>query len=146
MIPYQFRRTVENIVRAMVPWQDWTPTVDQAGAVAVTVSEAKYTLLGLAVRLYCRLAVTGAGTGNNVIIVAGIPTAIRLAYTGTDYCLGSAVILDSGIAYYHAGVVPQSATSVKFAADAQGNYVGAAPNFALANGDSISFTATYRIA
>ena len=52
-------------------WVDWTPTVTQSGSVTVTVTRAKYKLINKVCHLNVLLAITGAGTANNAIVIAG---------------------------------------------------------------------------
>lgn len=127
-------------------WVNWTPTVTQGVAVAVTVTEAKYCIIGKIGTAYCKLAVTGAGTSGGGITVSGQPAAMQPALVGDNTVIGTGMVLKSGVANYVGAVVPISATQWKLLAHAQGDYVGSQPTFALANGDKIAFTATFRVA
>ncbi len=142
---YQLKRLVERVVNAMTAWQSWTPSLTQSGAVAATVTRARYRRVGNRVDLDVDLAVTAAGTGAQIISIGNLPVAIvgASAWKAT----GAALIVDTGTGLYNATVVAYSATTLYFSATGAGNnYVGQAPNFALANGDFISFQASYEIA
>lgn len=127
-------------------WTNWTPTIDQAGAVACTVTEAKYSRIGKVVHAYAVLAVTAAGTANNNIVIGGIPSAVGITLAAC--CVGSFVLIDSGgnTPYRVGAVYTASVSTVLLIVDAATAPVGQDPNFALANGDAITFTITYRIA
>ena len=141
-----FRRAVEAVIRRWLGvWENWTPIVEQPTAVTATIVEAKYCLVGQICHIYASLLVTGAGTGNNPIIVAGLPVDAQIGCV-QELCIGSAEIKDAGNLYYHAAVMVHAAEAVKFLDSGQADYVGVAPNYALANNDVISFSATYRIA
>lgn len=124
--------------------QNWTPTVTQSGAVAVTVTTARYSISGDICHVQVLLAITGSGTSGNAIIIGGQPAAIQPANTG-GIVMGSVRILDTGTAFYVGSVVAVGATDFRFYTDGTANYVGISPAFGLANGDSISFQASYEI-
>lgn len=170
MITLQFRRAVEQVVARLfgateghdhsgvdwegpkvtggnvdATWVDWTPTVTQSVAVSVTVTEAKYCLIGKVCHIYAVLAVTGAGTSGEVIKVAGLPTAAQPAIygrlpAGTGYCN------DAGVAEYAATVIPNAANDIWLVDTKTQAWVGTSPAFALANTDKINFSATWRVA
>ena len=149
-IPWNEKKRIEQVVRAFFGWQtwtDWTPTVTQDVAVAATVTEAKYTVIGKVCHIYARLAITGAGTGNNPILISGYPTAVTPAWKDQDASVGTCMIVDNGTGLYP-GMVTTDGTGANFVLrDANtGAPLGQAPNFALANNDSIGFSATYRVA
>ena len=138
----QFRRAVEAVVSRLVAPHDWTPTVDQGGAVAATVNYARYWTVGKAVTATCRLAVTAAGTGTTTVVVGGLPLPIK--YANENLTLGDGDVANAGTAYYAGlSVVPASGSSVKFMRYGAANFVGIDPDFALANGDIIGFTIAY---
>ncbi len=123
-------------------WTTWTPTVTQSGTVTHTVNTARYRELGKLVIAYCKLTMTGAGTGANGIIVGGLPTAIA----GSPASIGSGIVVNIGTLSYSCTVRLQTTTSVNFIGYAQGDIIGVTPNFALASGDIISFMIMYEIA
>lgn len=127
-------------------WADWTPTVTQSVSVTVTVTEAKYAIIGKVCHIYAKLAVTGAGTAGNGIQVDGVPAAAQSAVTGTRFVVGVFAIADSGTTDYAGSVLATAAGQFKFLSDGNGDYQGVAPSWALANNDTINFSATYRIA
>jgi hypothetical protein len=131
---------------AQIPtWADWTPTVTQSGSVAVTVTEAKYCLVGNICHIYARLVVTGSGTAANKISIGGQPAAART--TVTNLCIGSFWIWDASTGlHYSGGLFAPSATEWRMPGWGLADGWGYAPNVALAAGDMISFSATFRVA
>lgn len=122
-------------------WTDWTPTVDQGGAVAATVTWAKYKVVNGIKFVEVRLTVTGAGSAGSVIKIGGQPAAIQSTTTGI--VPGQVIITDTGTAYYVGNIRVQGATEWRFIAHNSGSEMGATPNFALANTDLIEFSAVY---
>ncbi len=126
-------------------YTDWTPTVDQGGAVNVTVDEAKYALIGKICHVQAKLTVTGAGTGGNSIIIGGQPAAIQPALT-SGAPAGTGIVVDTGTASYP-GILSIVGATTWYIIDAgTRNYVGLNPNIALGNTDVILFSAVYRVA
>jgi hypothetical protein len=124
-------------------WMDWTPTVDQGGAVAANVSWARYAVSGNTVHLWVELAITGAGVAGNAVSVSGIPAAIQPSQASVTAVVGVGEVLDTGTAYYVGALVANGADDLRIIAHNLGGFVGVTPNFALANGDAIGFHATY---
>lgn len=143
MITRSFRRLVEGVVHALFSLKNWTPTVDQGGAVAVTVTMAKYLRMGGLVYATAHLAVTGTGTANNTIAVAGLPVTGLSA--DIDEVVGKFVIRDAGVVYYEGVVTMWSTTQLAFQAHNVSGRVGVTPNWALGNGDNIDFSVWYRV-
>ena len=138
---------VADMTAALGAWRDWTPTVTQSGAVTVTVTEAKYCLVGKVCHIYAKLAVTGTGTGANAIVVGATPVAAQPAVAaGEGMVHGQAWVQDAGAANYYGLAVNSSGANWIFPDTNTREYIGVDPNFALANGDKIFFSATYRVA
>ena len=131
---------------AVSGWSTWTPTVDQNGAVAATVTRARYKIVNKICHTEVQLDVTAAGAAANAIKVEGQPVAIRSAWTGTEAIIGNACIFNAGTAYYLGLVFALAVASWSFISDASAGYIGVEPNFALANGDHITINATYEVA
>lgn len=125
------------------PWQTWTPTVTQSGAVTVTVTYAKYIALAQTVILRAYLSVTGAGTAGNAIVIGGLPSPLAPAHTGTISVIGTGQIQDTGTAQYVGSLVAVGAADLRIMTDGNSTYAGVTPSFALASGDIISFMASY---
>lgn len=126
--------------------QDWTPTVTQSGAVAVTVTYARYFIVGEVAIVQALLAVTGAGTATNAIIIGGQPAAIQPANTATFAAIGVGIVRDSGGSVSYTGILTaRDVTDWRFQAHNVGPTIGISPDFALASGDEISFQAAYEI-
>jgi hypothetical protein len=128
-------------------WTTWTPTITQSGAVAATVTKARYKIVNKICHVEVLLAVTAAGTGNNPIYIAGQPAAMQSVWIGYWAVLGTGMIQDAGTAYYVGAVLAVAATQWAFMRDgASAGYIGQDPNFALANTDAIAINATYEVA
>lgn len=128
-------------------WTSWTPTVTQSVGVTVTVSYAKYMIIGNVAIVLVRLTCTTAGTTNNNIVIGGQPAIIQPVDTGANAVIGSGMILDIGAGHYQGSLIAVGATDFRFRRDdATNSYVGQSPNFALANTDQIGFQAAYEVA
>lgn len=125
-------------------WITWTPTVDQGGAVAVTVNYARYIILNEIVVVQARLTLTGAGVAGNEIDIGGQPAIIEPANVGILNVIGNGIIQDANLTtIYQGALVANAVGQWKTYADGNAAAIGATPNFALASGDVISFVATY---
>lgn len=137
--------TVEQLAESMRTllykgMKTWTPTVTQSGAVTLTATYAKYSCIGSLVYLNAYIAITSAGTTNNIIYVGGLPiTPVR------DGVYGSFIVIDTGTGRYVGSASANTSNQVYFTVHNVGSSVGVAPNFALANGDIIQFTVIYPI-
>lgn len=125
-------------------WTSWTPTVTQSGSVTATITQAIYQLDGEVCTINVRIAITGAGTTNNAIVIGGQPAAIQASANQT--IIGMMQILDAGTAHYVGSLYVNGATDWRSIRDGGTTFVGADPNFALANGDFIFIWGTYRVA
>lgn len=125
-------------------WTDWTPTVDQNGAVAATVNLGRYSIINNTATAMAKLTVTGTGSAGNPISVRNIPSAIQPANPAAHVSIGAGVIID-GVVRYNATIEANAASLFYFMAY-NGTRIGANPSFALASGDVISLMATYEIA
>jgi hypothetical protein len=126
-------------------WLDWTPTVTQSGSVSCTITEAKYCIIGKVCHIYADIAITGAGTGANAVIIGGLPAACIPAspiWTG----IGTGRVYDTSTSTSYVGMLVSAnpVTSLLISIDGAGSF-GANPNVALANGDDIRITAMYRV-
>lgn len=117
---------------------DWTPTVTQSGAVSNTVTYAKYATIGPLTYVCANISITGAGTGNNDILIGNLP-----ANPAANGCYGTFWISDTGTAYYVGAVLYVQANYFQFRAHLETDDIGKDPNIALANGDAILFFAFY---
>ena len=125
-------------------WVDWTPTIAQSGAVTVTITTAKYKIINGIVHIEVSLTVTGAGTGNNAIVIGGQPAAIQGT---TNSVIGIGVIVDFGTQLYIGAIIIAGATNWQIFRDGGGgSAIGINPNFALAVDDSIRLQASYKVA
>lgn len=127
-------------------WTDWTPTVTQSSQQGVTVTEAKYSVIGSVCHIYGKLVVTSSGTAGQEIVIGGQPAATQPAVSGTYMSLGNFVVLDSGTVIYAGSLVATSTAAFRFQCNDSAGKLGATPSFALANNDEIDFSATYPVA
>lgn len=120
-------------------WRDWTPTIDQNGAVTHTVSYAKYLVLARLVIVMMKVVITGTGSAGSAISATGLP------FSGQDFgsrvVVGSGAVLDLGTGGYSAVMEMNTATTLRWLRDS--GVVGASPSFALGSGDICSFQIQY---
>ena len=128
-------------------WSTWTPTINQGGAVAATVTRARYKIINKICHVEVSLLITAAGVAANPIIIAGQPAAIQAAYShASGFPIGTAIVTDTGMANYSGILCSLAATAWRIHSPQFDDWVGSGPNFALANTDVILFTATYEVA
>jgi hypothetical protein len=126
-------------------WTSYTPTLTQSATVTKTATYAKYTRIGRTIIVQVDLAVTGAGTAANAVVV-GLPVAA--AITGTLKVVGVGEIYDASATLGYRGVVEiVTSTTVCFRATNTtviNAYLGG-DSFvaALAAGDVVSMSVTY---
>jgi hypothetical protein len=123
--------------------ESWTPQIDQGATtnIANTIVEAGYVRMGGLIICWANLSVTAAGTAANGITVT-LPVTSTVHAAGQP--VGSFFIVDATVTHYTGTTLTRSGgATVDFRASGNTSAVGAAPNFALANGDSIRFIATY---
>jgi hypothetical protein len=123
-------------------WTSYTPTVAQNGARTITVNYAKYLQIGKMLTVQVECTITNTGTAGSVISCS-LPITASSASGNRTY--GSFSFLDAGNTFYVGSVVIQGANA-QFLVDNNGNYLGALPNFAVANNDVIAFTMIYEVA
>ena len=128
-------------------WQSWTPAITQGVAVTSTIQEATYKISNSnEVTAVFKITATSAGTGGSAVSVS-LP--INAAWSADYSSIGNGLIYDSNLTNgYMCSVVLRATSAISFASQNGANltnYFGAQPNIALANGDIISATITYRI-
>ena len=122
------------------PLVAWTPAVTQLGAVAATVTRARYRKIGQTITAWCNLAVTGAGTIGNIITVS-VP--VNMVAPSNWQPVGTWVIYRGGTVY--SGVVAgASASTVGFWTYNVAAFEGG--GYALANGDQVGIIIEYEVA
>lgn len=138
---------LEFITGGSGTWTDFTPTLDQGGAVAITVNYARYAIIGKTAVVQVKVTATGAGTSNKFTL-NGIPAAIAIKQTtGGLNVLGNIVIVDSGTAIFNATAVDNGANSVQGRGYNSSLYAGAGtPAMTIASGDTFYFGLCYEIA
>jgi hypothetical protein len=121
-------------------YRDWTPTVTQSGAVAVTIGEARYCRIGNLVVATAYLTPTGAGTSGQPIVIGGLPFTLP---AGAFRHHGTIQVRDAGTAYYVGVLRRNDDTSLVGIVDGAAAAIGQSPSFALAADDDISVQITY---
>lgn len=128
-----------------VAWTDWTPTVAQTANITLTITFARYCVIGKIAFVQAHLALTSAGTAGASIILAGIPAAIAIKNTTNTAPLGTFTFFDTGTNFrVGAAVAAADANAMAFIADADNSYLGAAVT--IANGDTLAVNCVYEIA
>lgn len=122
----------------------WTPQVDQGATtnIAKTIESARYDVCGRWVKGFASLAITGTGTAGS-LITCTLP--LPYAYTYEGGVAGAYFKAAGGVRYTIVGEI-NSTSPAKFVLvnDASGNSaLGAAPNFAVGNGDVFRFSFEY---
>lgn len=125
----------------------YSPQIDQGVTtnIAKSTRVATYTRIGRLVNCQVAVTTTGAGTAGSAILVSLPVTALA----ASTYPVGSGRVLDSsgGAATDYVGLAYlQSSTRVGVVIAGTSNYVGANPNFALANNDLVEITFMYEAA
>ncbi len=124
-------------------WVNWTPTIDQGGAVTSTTTSARAFRLGKKITLLANVNCTSAGTAGNGILIAGLPANVTDA-TGAP-CVGAFQVNDKAATVYAGSTVVYTATQLALRCNVSGNLLGADPAYTIANGDDISFVAIYEV-
>lgn len=126
-------------------WVNFTPTVTQSGAVAVTTNFCRYMVVNKIVHVDMYLSVTGSGSAGNAVAIniSAVPAAYRPT---SGSMVGPYYYLDSGTSVYAAIAYMFSATVIYGVCHAEANNLGITPNFAMANGDEIRINGSWRIA
>lgn len=135
-------------------WVDMSPapTIVQSGSVAATVQNARELRTGpdlKTITIAARISITGIGAAaNQVRLSLNRPPHADYATALGIQVLGGGMILDGSVpARYIVNVVYANAGYVCFTSDVTAAaFWGATPNIALANGDQIQCTFTYRAA
>lgn len=130
-----------------------TPVVTQGATPTFTNTLSDYTRFGRLIVGQCRVAITGAGTASNAIVVSGFPAcASNVDVIGAGYIVDASAVLS-----YSVRASMQTATNIQFhsthgstSAGALSTVLmgvgGAAMTAALASGDAISFNFAYEAA
>jgi hypothetical protein len=122
----------------------WTPTIVQGASsnVSKTVTRADYVQVGNICFAWFDLAVTGAGTSGGIITVSVPVTAAATMTAGAGYIIDATASPPNSVVTW----ALTSTTVVSAVTDQQSNFYGAAPVMALASGDVLSGSITYRTA
>ncbi len=152
----QFNQEIRDNLNAMFPlgapaWTSYTPTLTQSGAVTKTVTYAKYTQIGKTVIFVVKLTCTGAGTGNNKILI-GLPVT---AVSVTGIAFGSGSVFDTSAGTVSPGFAEMESTTTiglmdstqqTAAATSVLGLTGTPFSVALASGDIVGAAGMYEAA
>lgn len=132
---------IRELQRYCGDWADWTPVVTQGAATpTLTVTEAKFILVGKVCHIYAKLTITSAGAAA-VFSIGGQPAAAQPALVATP--IGVGLFYDADPSGNYFGIIyALTATDWRFF----DTHDRISPTQALANGDGIAFTATFRVA
>ena len=146
----QVKGNLEDIAGASgIRWVDWTPTLSQSAGITITVTRARYVIVGKIAVVQITLALTSAGTAGQRIYLAGIPAAIApLSTGGISNPIGTFGYFDAAPgAFYSGTAIVMNATTLAFSAGGSNNdHLGVAPALTIANGDTIGVQGCYEIA
>lgn len=128
-------------------WTSYTPTLTQSATVTKTVNYAKYIRIGRTIICSVDLAVTGAGTAANGVVI-GLPVAASSAHGRS---LGTGSIFDTSAGTVYNGIADffGATTTVQLWSTStdSGNTLGAAVfTAALAAGDAVNIHVIYEAA
>jgi hypothetical protein len=125
-------------------WQAFTGLqLYQNGNRTGTIGLARYVLIGDTYHVQFLFNVTGDGVAGHRIEIRGFPMTFSVYNAYLPIGIGSGVYFDSGSAIYGPIVCPVSPNSVAFFTNGSGDFLGATPSFAIANGDTISGAITF---
>lgn len=131
-------------------WTAFTPTVTQSVGVSISSNNSAWARIGSLLLIQVNVALTSAGTTNNNIAVtmpAGVPNVFwHAGNTGIQTAVGSYLYFDTGTAIYGGAIHASAANQFIMLHSGQAGYLGVGPNFACANGDSISMIVATRAA
>lgn len=128
-------------------WTNFTPDLDQGGAVSKTVNYCRYVKIGRTYHMQGHFTVTSTGTLGALVVIT-LPVAVTSA--GIAYRpIGTASLYDASLGnkYLCTAELNNSATVVRFAYNSMTNNtslgVHAPFNGAIASGDEFAFTLTW---
>lgn len=127
-------------------WVDFTPTMTQGVGLTITVTRARYMIMGKTAVVQMVLSITSAGTGGSSMVIASIPAAIAPAATGTNRICGTAHYSDGGAVFYVGAVQATTSSTLQFRTNASTSEFGANPAVTAASGDTMSLNLSYEIA
>jgi hypothetical protein len=143
----QLERRLQELERSkpeVGAWAAAVPTVTQSGSVTFSATHAEAFVTGKLVTYNAFLAITGAGTITNNIVIT-VPAAIQPFRTGN---IGTGYIFDTSAGgIYWGALVAVGAADIRLRLHSLTTitYMGVNPNFALASGDAILIEGAWRI-
>jgi hypothetical protein len=135
----------DNINGMIAAWTDFTPTVNQSAAITITVTRARYLVIGKTAFVQMELALTSAGTAANSIAVNSIPSAIAPFGPSAQRAIGAFFYKDNGAAFKTGTVIANSASQFIFMVSGESDFFGKAA-VTVAAGDILSVACAYEIA
>lgn len=131
-------------------WTDFTPTLTQGVGVTITVTHARYAIVGKIAHVELKVSATSSGTLGARIGLTAIPAAIAPKYTDAlaTAGMGTAVIYPGGASNVRlVAVTTFSATELSFMADnILGAWYGTNPSVQIVSGGVVSMNLMYELA
>lgn len=112
----------------------WTPTLTQSGALTLSASAGRYMRIGNLLVAHFTITINSAGTGGNAITLGGLP--VNASSTGRIF--GAAFYNDNGTTFYNCFTHLSSTSAIVFVSGGANGFLGAAPSFAAAAGDTLT--------
>lgn len=131
-------------VAASFTFTSYTPTLNQAGAVACSVAEGWYCQIGKLVHGYAYLVASAAGSSGTQIKV-GLPVVAAMRSSRT-HAIGSHVYLDLGTAFYPGTAILEDTDECVLYSNSTSSAIGTSPALAVASGDIIRVQFMYEAA
>lgn len=121
-------------------------SVNQVGNVTFTSTYARYQQVGRFVEVQAQMAITGAGTTNNQIVVT-LPSALAASFAGS-IPVGAVVWIDQSDSnkVYHGQIVFLTPTTFTAFQTGQTVGLGGSPNIPMTNLDTLAFSLRYELA
>lgn len=127
----------------------FTPTLTQGVGVTITVTRARYIIIGKLAVVIVTVAATSSGTSGSPIALTAIPAAIAPAVTSVSgpHTIGVATAYLGAGNFRHMAVVPYGASEFRFIKDDAGtNWFGNTPSLQMVSGGHLSIACAYEIA
>lgn len=121
-----------------------TSITQGASTPTFTTQCARYVQYGKTAIVHVAVTLTAAGSAGNAITMT-LPAALTMAISGQS-TIGSFSYNDTSVTIYTGTVQLSSATTLTFIVSGNANFLGALPNFATANTDTLSFTMQVELA
>jgi hypothetical protein len=140
--------TITAAKLASEAWTDFTPDLDQGGAVTKTVSYCRYVRAGRTITYQGRLIVTGTGNATTAVLITLPVTAVHAAFRAIG--VGDLFNSSAGTKFMCEAQLNNSTTVVRFQpmSETDNSILGASGPFtsAIAADDALTFSIVYEAA